>query len=359
MKRIGITQLAKLANVSLATADRALNGRSGISDETRDRVLRIAKEMGYKPNLAARALSSGKQKFRIGICTPRELHVFFDEMRAGLKSEAQNFEDYGLQAFFVTPSYSGEGQEAYIRSLVDQDIQALIFCPSDSETEIGLIDELESQGIRVICTPSDVPKSKRSSFVGINPDVSGSVAGELMAKFLEDGSQVGVLTGSMLVDAHRRKVSAFTNAFESRCLGGKVLEIIEGHDNEVLTFERSWKMLESQNNLRGVYVTTANCLPLCHTITARNLIGKVKLITTDLFPGMIPYFERNIISASIYQQPFRLGQQAIRVAIDAVMHCSLIEASYSFSPQIVVASNLALFRETSSSGQSPQRFDLL
>jgi LacI family transcriptional regulator, galactose operon repressor len=97
MKRIGIPEIARLAKVSLATVDRALNGRKGIRDETRNRILRIAEEFGYKPNLAARALSIGKRTHRIGICIPRELHYFYDQVREGLQAEASEFEAFGVE----------------------------------------------------------------------------------------------------------------------------------------------------------------------------------------------------------------------------------------------------------------------
>jgi LacI family transcriptional regulator len=57
MRKIGIREIAKLANVSIATVDRALHGREGIKASTRQRILQFAQKTGYTPNLVARALS--------------------------------------------------------------------------------------------------------------------------------------------------------------------------------------------------------------------------------------------------------------------------------------------------------------
>ena len=54
MGRVGIQEIARLAKVSIGTVDRALHGRKRISERTRKRILRIAHEVGYRPNLAAR-----------------------------------------------------------------------------------------------------------------------------------------------------------------------------------------------------------------------------------------------------------------------------------------------------------------
>jgi len=55
-KHFGVRDLARVAKVSVGTVDRALNGRAGISEKTRDRILRLARENGYAPNLSARAI---------------------------------------------------------------------------------------------------------------------------------------------------------------------------------------------------------------------------------------------------------------------------------------------------------------
>ena len=75
-ERRGIHLIAELAHVSIGTVDRALHGRAGINDDTRQRILQIARQVGYAPNLAARALSVAKANTKIGVCVPREIHFF-------------------------------------------------------------------------------------------------------------------------------------------------------------------------------------------------------------------------------------------------------------------------------------------
>jgi hypothetical protein len=66
----GIHLIAEMAKVSIGTVDRALHGRGGIKESTRQRILQIARQIGYTPNLAARALAVAKASARIGVCMP-------------------------------------------------------------------------------------------------------------------------------------------------------------------------------------------------------------------------------------------------------------------------------------------------
>ena len=64
---VTVKQIAELANVSRGTVDRVLNNRSGVSEATRQKVLKIAKELHYEPNFLAKALVSKKESLKIGV----------------------------------------------------------------------------------------------------------------------------------------------------------------------------------------------------------------------------------------------------------------------------------------------------
>src|SRR6204780_3689923 len=95
--RRGIHLIAEIANVSIGTVDRALHGRPGINEATRQRILRIAEQISYTPNLAARALSVSKDSARVGVCMPREIHFFYDQLWSGVLDESRRLGKLGIQ----------------------------------------------------------------------------------------------------------------------------------------------------------------------------------------------------------------------------------------------------------------------
>ncbi len=77
------------------------------------------------------------------------------------------------------------------------------------------------------------------------------------------------------------------------------------------------------------------------------------MITSDLFAEMAPYFEKGTISASIYHQPHRQGQIAVRLIADHLISKSGFPPVVRLSPAVVMLSNLRLFREMRQVNESP------
>ena len=89
--RVTIKDIAERAGVSKGAVSYALNGRPGVSDDTRDRIVAIANELGWYPNRAARALSAARAD-ACGLVLARPartiaLEPFFMEFIAGVESE--------------------------------------------------------------------------------------------------------------------------------------------------------------------------------------------------------------------------------------------------------------------------------
>lgn len=99
MGRITIADIAKEAGVSIGAVSYALNGRPGVSEETRARVVRVADEMGWAPSSAARSLS-GARTDTYGLVLARDprtlgIESFYMRFIAGLESEL-SARGYGL-----------------------------------------------------------------------------------------------------------------------------------------------------------------------------------------------------------------------------------------------------------------------
>jgi LacI family transcriptional regulator len=343
--RRGIHLIAELANVSIGTVDRALHGRAGINESTRQRILKIAEQIAYTPNLAARSLSVSKASARIGVCIPREIHFFYDQLWGGVLDEARSVAQHGIQLVYRPVQTLGEADTEAFKELMQDGVNGIILTAGNPQALAPLIDQAEGNGIPVVCVSTDAPESRRSSIVCVEPLLNGRLAGELMGKFVPPGSKVAVIAGMLSAVDHRQKTAGFSDAFPRHCPGGEIVSVVEGHEDEDESFQKTFDLLGQVPNLAGLYVNTVNCLPVCRALGARGLAGRTKLITTDLFAEMSPYFEKGTITASIYQQPHRQGQLAVRLMADNLTGRVPLPPTVHLSPGVVMSSNLHLFRE--------------
>ena len=81
---VGIRDIAKEAGVSISTVSYALNGSDKVTEETRKRIKKIADEMNYVPNMAAKALKRRETKI-IGVYLSDYLGSFYGELLDGIK----------------------------------------------------------------------------------------------------------------------------------------------------------------------------------------------------------------------------------------------------------------------------------
>lgn len=345
MGKVGIHEIARVAGVSIGTVDRALHGRARIKATTQKRVLEVARRLGYRPNPAARALAVGRATLRIGVCLPRESRQFYDQIRLGLVSEATRYEHLGVRFFYCPTERLGQGESEQVQTLLRNNIQALVIAPGDHKRLSALIDEVEERNIRVLCVATDAPSSHRSTVICVEPELNGRLAGELMGRLVHPNSQVAIVTGMLETVDHCRKVQGFSELFPQVCPGGKIAEILEGHEDEDETFLKCRDLLLRIKNLAGIYVSTVLCLPVCRALNALGLNGRIKLVTTDLFKEMVPYFEKGTIIASIHQRPHLQGQTAVRLIIDHALTGKAIPRTHYLNPGIVMRANLCLFRE--------------
>lgn len=99
-KNISIKEIAKLADVSVATVSRVINNNGRFSEETRERVQQIIKDYGYTTNMAAKSLRMLKSK-TIGLIIPNINNEWFSQLTLAIE---KNFFENNYSVFICNTS---------------------------------------------------------------------------------------------------------------------------------------------------------------------------------------------------------------------------------------------------------------
>lgn len=134
-KRATLKDVAKAAGVSLASASYAVNRTGSLGDDTRTHILKIAEELGYRQNLAAKAARTGKTG-AIGLVVPDMTNPFFPSLAQSVVQRARQ-NGYSV---FVTDTEGDQAQEsAVIRQLIDRGVDGIVWFPVNDQNSIGKI----------------------------------------------------------------------------------------------------------------------------------------------------------------------------------------------------------------------------
>lgn len=184
--RVTISDIAERAGVSIGAVSFALNGRKGVSAETRERILGIAREMGWAPASAARSLAESKTD-TVGMVLARDprtlgIESFYMRFLSGLE-EVLSERSYGL-LLQVVPS---------------------------SEVQLATLDKWRSSrrvdGVLLVDVTDDDPRVEMFSRPGSLPAVvvgDPAVAGDLPCVWTDDATSMRESVRYLAALGHRR-----------------------------------------------------------------------------------------------------------------------------------------------------------
>lgn len=122
---VTVNEIARICGVSRTTVLRALNNQSRVSDKTRRQVLEVARELGYRPNLLARSLNTGRT-MTLGIVAINMDSLIFVHTLSAINTEAQR-KGYSLN--IALHGQSSEAEMQRIRDFTDRRMEGILLSP--------------------------------------------------------------------------------------------------------------------------------------------------------------------------------------------------------------------------------------
>lgn len=171
---VTIKDIAKRANVSYATVSRALSGSSEISEETKNRILDLANEMGYTPNTIARGLVT-KSTYTIGLIVPDITNPFFAEVAQGA-GDCANQNGYNL--FLCNSNWDNNREMESLNKLFSSRVDGIIITPVSDD--ISHIIDMNKK-IPIVFA-ADKSSNAGISYVITDNHKAGSLATEYLIK---------------------------------------------------------------------------------------------------------------------------------------------------------------------------------
>jgi LacI family transcriptional regulator len=198
-----IQDIAEKLGVSVATVSNALNGKRNVGQAMRQKILRAAQDLGYRPNRAAQAMRTG-QTLAIGLVLPDLTNPFFPELAQSVESTARKA---GLLVCLIDSQGSLEGETGGFELLTAHAVDGIIWCPLGKQMPASL---------KTSATPVVLIDRPRTGFDVVHSDYL--MGGRLLAEYaLRMGhSRVGLLSGPKSLESARLRRDGFVKAFPGK-----------------------------------------------------------------------------------------------------------------------------------------------
>ena len=307
-----IREIAELAGVSRGTVDRVLNNRGSVNEETAERIRAIIRQLDYKPNRAGIALAAQKKKYLIGVILFSRKNPFFDYVMQGFSDKAEELSLYGCEITVKRVAYHPEAQLSAIRACLKEGVQGLIITPYNGDEIREELNKLIRSGIPVITVNSDAEGVRRLAYVGSDYYNSGEAAGALMKLVTSGSVRLGIVNGDNNILCHTQRISGFVDKlsddtrFKVVCQG-------ESLDDDKTAYELVSRMLHSHPDINAFYFTAAGVYGGCRAIAELAPEKDIKVITFDEVPSTVEMMQKNIITATICQEPYWQGSKSLEV----------------------------------------------
>lgn len=318
---VTIKDIAAIANVSRGTVDRALNNRAGVNADVAKNILKIAADLGYRPNKAGKALAARKKSTVIGMALPSIDNPFFKDVIAGAMRAGQEFSDYGIKVIIKEyKGFSVKRQLEAIEELEREGANAICIVPMDDDAVAEKINKLHEKSIPVIALNSDLPASKRLCFVGNDYEKSGRTAAGMFGLITGGHANVLIVTGSIKMLGHNQRISGFNRLIKEKYPGITVADIIACDDDDETAHREVFKMLTSNPDIDSLYITAGGQTGVVRAVRESGRGKSFPIICFDDTEINKELLKKGEIRAIICQEAYRQGYEPIKILFELLIN---------------------------------------
>lgn len=354
--RITQKDIARALGLSLITVTRALNGKSRVSDDTRDLVQQYAREHGYVPHRASQVLVRNKTR-RVALFSSTLPLYFWDRIRQGVDAAAAHLHGYDFDVHYHSiPDQDTGAYLATVQAEIDRGVDAMALVNQTIYDMEAVYRAVQASGIPYVTFNVDAPGTRGLCYIGPDYVAGGRLAAEVIATSLQfksdpvvliiaDNKSTGPAPG---IDLNADRLRGFLEVIRTRFprVRCDVRAVETGlqtdTDNDVIV-----RLLEEKKDeVDATYLIPAINPKFVAALEAVGLGGKITVVH-DFDPSAERGLDRRLVTAVIHQNPVLQGYNTVKTLERIVENgvCEPLE-SVEVAHNVIFAENKAVAQKT-------------
>ena len=245
-----IKDIAFQAGLSTATVDRVINGRGGVRRQTEARVLAALNELERQET----GLAASGRKLTVDVVMEAP-DRFTSEVRTAFESEAGAFFPVTFRSRFHLSEVSPHTELAQTLDRIRlRGSHGVVVKAPDAPVINAAIDRLEAAGIPVVTLVTDLPRTDRTAYVGMDNHTAGATAAYIIGQYL--GKTPGMVLITLSSSGFRgegEREAGFRQAMQGDFPHIDIVEVSGGFGRDDVTGSLALAALRAHPGVRAVY----------------------------------------------------------------------------------------------------------
>lgn len=344
----GVKEIARRAGVSIATVDRVLHNRPGVSPTTKKKIERIIKELDYKPNIIASRLASRKVfHFAVLIPAVSDETNFWQAPLDGIRRAEEMVREFGVRIdtyfFDLNNRKSFEEQSA---SIIASGADGILLAPSFIEEAKQFTEQCRKSKIPYVLIDSNIPHQEGLCYIGPHLFRSGYLGAQLINFMVKEESGILVMNIAQEVDDHNYLLEieeGFRAYFRYHNLYSNIHRI-DVTLTDYLSVEKALnEVFKKSPAPRAVFVTNSRVYVVARYFEKKKIKRPI-LIGYDFIKENIEYLKKEFIDMLICHKPEEQGYRGIMTLYQHLVLGETIENIHFMPIDIITKENYEFYR---------------
>lgn len=311
MKAVTLAELAKQLGVGVATVDRVLNDRGGVSPAMSKKILQAARDAGLKRILP----EEHRHPWQIEVLLSGNASFFFQQLAQDFAKLADQLGYRRLRLHrTLIPENAPEKLAAHITAS-SKKMDALIVFAHENPLIYDALAACKARGVPVITLVADLPDAARLCHVGIDQYKAGRTAGLMLGSMLSQPGEVVLMSGRADYAAHRLRIEGFQAVLAERFPQLRLREILAGQDERERISRLLEKTLAASPPIVGLYNTGIGNTQVHEALARHRLDGKVLYVTHELYSTTRRLLQDRVLNLTLDQNTLRHAQLALTLML--------------------------------------------
>lgn len=347
-QRSRLIDIAAVSGVSVGTVDRVLHERGEVAEQTRKRVLKVAADLNYTPDLMARSLKTRKQYNIVSLIpAPTSENQFWVKHPEGMKKAVEELEQFPLNITEITFDLNSEADflENKVKAL-KLNPDGIILAPVFKSECLTFCSLLKKKGIPFVFVDNFLRETEFLAYVGEDVFKSGKVAGQLADLVTPHEKDILIINiARNLQNMHHlnSRMKGFLSYFTEKGLNrGKKLKLnLPSTDKKVIK-EMIKNTFERNPSIVTVFITGSKSYKIAEYLNQENY-DHINVIGYDLLPKNISCLRKGQIRFLIGQRPEEQTYKAVKKMFEYLSLKKIPEKIEYLPVDIVTSENVDFF----------------